>query len=84
MAAMDLIDEIKRLYYEATKETIDRDLTRAIDILKSLPSDEARERAAVYMDGLAEMRKEWRPNRPKGGPRKTKPPRESRPGPRRR
>jgi hypothetical protein len=36
-----------------------RDLDRAIDLLKSLPSDDDREKAAVYMDGLAQMRSEW-------------------------
>jgi len=56
---MDAIDEIKRLYYEATKATIGRDIERAIDLLKSLPDDDARQRAAVYMDGLSQMRSEW-------------------------
>ena len=52
--------EIKRLYFKTTKATIDRDFDRAIDLLKSLPSVEERQRAHVYMEGLAEMRKEWR------------------------
>ncbi len=56
---MDAIDEIKRLYYEATKATIRQDIERAIDLLKSLPDDDARQRAAVYMDGLSQMRSEW-------------------------
>ena len=56
---MDAVDEIKRLYYSATKATIQKDLERAIDLLKSLPTDEDRDRAAVYMDGLAQMRSEW-------------------------
>ena len=56
---MDAIAEIKRLYYAATKATIRQDLERAIDLLKSLASEEERERAAVYMDGLAQMRSEW-------------------------
>ena len=56
---MDAIAEIKRLYYSATKATIRQDIDKAIDLLKSLPSDEERERAAVYMDGLAQMRSEW-------------------------
>lgn len=58
-AAMDAVEEIKRLYYAATKATIQKDIERAIDLLKSLPNDEARERAAVYMDGLSQMRSEW-------------------------
>jgi hypothetical protein len=56
---VDPLSEIKRLYYETTKATIRRDLARAIDLLKSMPSDEDRARAAVYMDGLSQMRSEW-------------------------
>ena len=57
---MDPLDEIKRLYYAATRSTIDRDLARAIQLLKSMRSDDERQRAAVYMDGLAQMRSEWK------------------------
>jgi hypothetical protein len=53
------IAEIRKMYFEATPKTIQRDLERAIDILKSLQDDETRSRAAVYMEGLAELRKEW-------------------------
>jgi hypothetical protein len=56
---MDPIAEIKKLYYEATKATVQDDLYRAIELLKTLPDEEARERVAVYMDGLAQMRSEW-------------------------
>jgi hypothetical protein len=56
---MDPIAEIKRLYYAATKATIQKDLYRAIELLKTLPDEEARDKAAVYMDGLAQMRSEW-------------------------
>lgn len=56
---MDPIAEIKRLYHETTKATIQRDLTRAVDLLKTLPTEEDRERVAVYMDGLSLMRSEW-------------------------
>ena len=52
--------EIRKLYFEATPKTIQRDLERAIDILKSLKDDEARSKAAVFMEGLNEMRKEWK------------------------
>ncbi len=57
--ARDPVETIKRLYYQTTKATILRDLDRAIDLLKAMPDDEARSRAAVYMDGLAQMRSEW-------------------------
>ena len=56
---MDAIAEIKKLYYAATKATIQNDLARAIDLLKTLPSEEDRQRVAVYMDGLSQMRSEW-------------------------
>ena len=55
---MDRLAEIKRLYYNATRATIQRDLARAVTLLKELPTEE-RERAAVYMDGLSQMRSEW-------------------------
>lgn len=55
----DPVDAIRALYYKASKATILQDLDRAIDLLKQLPDDEARARAAVYMDGLAQMRSEW-------------------------
>jgi hypothetical protein len=61
--AVNPLEEIRRLYFGATRKTIDRDLARAVELLKSMPSEEERERAAVYMDGLAEMRKEWRTRR---------------------
>lgn len=56
---MDPLAEIKKLYFGATKSTIQRDVDRAIDLLKTLPSEDDREKAAVYMDGLAQMRSEW-------------------------
>ncbi|HEX4568204.1 MAG TPA: hypothetical protein VH138_16330 [Vicinamibacterales bacterium] len=54
------IADIRRLYFKATPNTIQRDLERAIDILKSLNDDEERSRAAGYMEGLNELRKEWK------------------------
>ncbi len=57
---MDPCDEIKRLYYQTTKSTIQKDLARAIDLVKTLRSEEERERVAVYMDGLSQMRSEWK------------------------
>ena len=33
--------------------------TKALDLLKSMPSEEERERATVYMEGLAQMRRDW-------------------------
>jgi hypothetical protein len=51
--------EIKRLYFGATRQTIQADLAKALDLLKTMASEEERERATVYMHGLAEMRRDW-------------------------
>lgn len=67
---MDKTDRIKQLYYKATRDTIARDLALAIDLLKSMDSEEERERVAVYMDGLTQMRSEWAPAS-RRGPKKT-------------
>lgn len=56
----DKIAEIRKMYFETTPKTIQRDLDRAIDILKSLKDDETRGKAAVFMEGLVELRKEWK------------------------
>lgn len=57
--AMSPLEEIRKLYFNTTKATVKKDVARAIDLLKSMPSDEDREKAAVYMDGLSQMRSEW-------------------------
>jgi hypothetical protein len=59
----DRIAEIRRLYFNASPKTIQRDLERAIDILKSLKDDDERSRASVYMEGLNELKKEWKGRR---------------------
>ena len=55
----DKLAEIKRLYYGTTRQTIKGDLARALQLLKSMGSEDERERAAVYMDGLSQMRSDW-------------------------
>lgn len=70
---MTPLEEIRRLYFNASRATIQRDLSRAIALLKSMPSDDERQKAAVYMDGLSQMRSEWaagKASRPPGGRRK--------------
>lgn len=57
--ADEQLAEIKRLYFRTTRKTIDRDFDRAIDLLKSMPEDQ-RQRATVFMEGLAQMRKEFK------------------------
>jgi hypothetical protein len=58
MAKATPLDEIRRLYYNTTKGSVKKDLARAIDLFKQLPEEE-RDKAAVYMDGLSQMRSEW-------------------------
>jgi hypothetical protein len=60
--AVDHLEEIRRLYFRTTRATIDRDFDRAIDLLKAMPEGE-RHRATVFMEGLAQMRKEFRGGR---------------------
>ena len=55
-----VIAEIRRLDFKTTAKTIEEDFDRAIDLLKSIPLPEDRQRATVFMEGLAEMRKEWK------------------------
>lgn len=56
---MTPLEEIRQLYFNTTKGTVKRDIVRAVDLLKQMESDEEREKAAVYMDGLSQMRSEW-------------------------
>ena len=59
LSAADKLAEIRRLYFAATRETIQEDLAKALDLLKSMASEDERERATVYMEGLAQMRSDW-------------------------
>ncbi len=51
--------EIRRLYFTTTRHSIQRDLEKALDLLRSMGTEDERERATVYMDGLAQLRSEW-------------------------
>lgn len=59
LSADDKLAEIRRLYFNATRQTLKADLAKALDLLKSMASEDERERATVYMHGLAEMGKDW-------------------------
>ena len=64
----DKLAEIRRLYFQTTKQTIQDDLAKALDLLKSMHSEEERERATVYMEGMAQMRSDWaRESKPRAG-----------------
>jgi hypothetical protein len=56
---MTAIEEIRKIYFAASRASIVEDLDRAIDLLKSIESVEERERATVFMQGLAEMKSQW-------------------------
>ena len=67
LSADDKHAEIRRLYFTTTRQTIQQDLEKALDLLKSMASEQERERATVYMEGLAQMRRDW-----SGGNRKVR------------
>lgn len=56
---LDAYEEIRRIYFSTRKATIERDFARALDLLKSMRSEEERSRVTVFMHGLAQMRAEW-------------------------
>jgi hypothetical protein len=51
--------QIREIYFKTSRRTIDNDFTHAIELLKSVPDEEMRAKAHVYMEGLAEMAREW-------------------------
>jgi hypothetical protein len=66
----DTLETLRKLYFNTTKATVQKDLDRAIDLFKTLKSEDDREKAAVFMDGLSQMRSEWGV-RPGSAPGKT-------------
>jgi hypothetical protein len=70
LSADDKLAEIRRLYFSTTRDSIHADLARALDLLKSMASEEERERATVYMEGLAQMRSDWNRKKAKGNRRR--------------
>ena len=55
----EALAEIRRIYFNTTRQTIDNDMAHAIELLKALPDDETREKATVFMHGLSEMQRGW-------------------------
>ena len=53
------LDELRRIYFKTTKLTIENDLAHAIELFKTLDTEEQRAKAAVFMDGISQMRTEW-------------------------
>jgi hypothetical protein len=56
---MTALEQLRTLYFQATRTTIGDDFDRAIDLFKQLTDEADREKAAVFMEGIAEMRREW-------------------------
>ena len=57
---MTVLEQLRAIYFNATQATIADDFGRAIDLFKQLTTEEEREKAAVFMEGIAEMRREWK------------------------
>ncbi len=81
LSADDKLTEIRRLYFATSRQSIQADLAKALDLLKSMSTEDERERATVYMEGLAEMAKDWAKVSAPKGVRKAGPPRPGRPQP---
>jgi hypothetical protein len=56
---MATLAQIREIYFKTTKRTIEHDIAHAIELLKTLPTEDDRDKAAVYMEGLNQMRMEW-------------------------
>jgi hypothetical protein len=59
--------ELRRIYFKTTKQTIDHDFAHAITLAKSIESEDDRQKASVFLEGINELRKEWTP-KPRKGP----------------
>jgi hypothetical protein len=59
----DTLALIRRIYFKTTRQTIEHDFAHAIDLLKSLATEEEREKATAYMHGISELRREWMPRK---------------------
>jgi len=58
--------EIRRIYFKTKPETIVHDFAHAIELIKALPDEASRAKAHVFMEGLAEMRRDWEKRAPGG------------------
>ena len=53
--------QLRRIYFKTSKKTIEHDFAHAISLLKTIESEEDRQKASVFMEGINELRKEWTP-----------------------
>jgi len=71
-----VLAELRRIYFKTTRQTIDHDFIHAIALVKTIASEEDRQKASVFMEGINELRKEWTPKpKPAAGSRRTPAPR---------
>lgn len=56
---MTALEQLRALYFNVTRSSIADDFGTAIDLFKQLTTEDDREKAAVFMEGIAEMRREW-------------------------
>ena len=63
LSSRETLDLLRRIYFKTTRQTIEHDFAHAIELLKSLATEEEREKATAYMHGLSELRKEWTPTK---------------------
>ena len=54
MPTADALEEIRRLYFNTTKKTIQKDLARAVELLKSMANEDERQRAAAHRFDLGD------------------------------
>ena len=65
--------QLRRIYFKTSKKTIEHDFAHAISLLKTIESEEDRQKASVFMEGINELRKEWTPKpKPASKPKKTR------------
>ena len=66
-----VLAELRRIYFKTTRQTIEHDFVHAITLLKTIATEEDRQKASVFMEGINELRKEWTP-KPKPTPKSQK------------
>jgi hypothetical protein len=64
--------QLRRIYFKTSKKTIEHDFAHAISLLKTIESEEDRQKASVFMEGINELRKEWTPKPKPASKPKTK------------
>ena len=63
--------QLRRIYFKTSKQTIEHDFAHAISLLKTIESEEDRQKASVFMEGINELRREWTPKpKPASKPKK--------------